>query len=206
MDFQPTQEQRQIQEMVAEFVDEEVVPRASEIDETDEFPWDLVDQMADLGLMGMPIDEADGGVGLDYHAYADALAEISRGSGGLGTIVAAHGDTAWAFRVRFPTHAAFSRFHRYCREHDIETSLRRVYTVADPGTDEAAFDLTPAQHETLVAALAADYFAVPRGVTLADLARDLDISEQATSERLRRGTRKVLEVALDRQPPPSTPP
>ena len=90
MDFAPTQEQRQIREMVAEFVDEEVVPRAAEIDETDEFPRDLVEEMADLGLMGMPIPEEYGGAGLDYHAYAMALEEISRGSGGLGTVVAAH--------------------------------------------------------------------------------------------------------------------
>jgi len=90
MDFSPTQEQRQIQEMVAEFVDEEVKPRAAEIDETDEFPWDLVDEMADLGLMGIPIPEEYGGAELDYHSYAMALEEISRGSGGLGTIVAAH--------------------------------------------------------------------------------------------------------------------
>jgi alkylation response protein AidB-like acyl-CoA dehydrogenase len=90
MDFTPTQEQRQIREMVAEFVDSEVVPRAPEIDKTDEFPEDLVDQMADLGLMGMPIPEEYGGAGLDYHAYAMALEEISRGSGGLGTILAAH--------------------------------------------------------------------------------------------------------------------
>ncbi len=90
MDFTPTQEQRQIRDMVAEFVDEEVVPRAPEIDQTDEFPRDLVDQMAELGLMGMPIPEEYGGAGLDYHAYAMALEEISRGSGGLGTIVAAH--------------------------------------------------------------------------------------------------------------------
>jgi len=90
MDFSPTQEQRQIQEMVAEFVDEEVKPRAAEIDDTDEFPWDLVEEMADLGLMGMPIPEEYGGAELDYHSYAMALEEISRGSGGLGTIVAAH--------------------------------------------------------------------------------------------------------------------
>jgi len=90
MNFAPTQEQRQIREMVAEFVDEEVVPRAAEIDEEDEFPDDLVDQMAELGLMGMPIPEEYGGAGLNYHAYAMALEEISRGSGGLGTIVAAH--------------------------------------------------------------------------------------------------------------------
>jgi len=90
MDFSLTTEQRQIREMVAEFTDEEIKPRAAEIDKADEFPWDLVDQMADLGLMGMPIPEEYGGAGLDYHSYAMALEEISRGSGGLGTIVAAH--------------------------------------------------------------------------------------------------------------------
>jgi len=90
MDFAPTQEQRQIREMVTEFVDEEVVPRAADIDNEDEFPHDLIDEMAQLGLMGMPIPAEYGGAGLDYHAYAMALEEISRGSGGLGTIVAAH--------------------------------------------------------------------------------------------------------------------
>ncbi|WP_255150543.1 acyl-CoA dehydrogenase [Halorarius halobius] len=90
MDLSLTPEQKQIKEMVSEFVDEEVVPRASEIDHTDEFPWDLVDELAELGLMGMPFPEEYGGAGLDYHAYPMALEEISRGSGGLGTIVAAH--------------------------------------------------------------------------------------------------------------------
>ena len=90
MDFELSAEQRQIRDMVAEFVDEEVVPRAAEIDETDEFPADLIDQMADLGLLGMPFPEEYGGAGLDYHSYALGLEHISRGSGGLGTIVAAH--------------------------------------------------------------------------------------------------------------------
>ncbi|PSQ61946.1 MAG: acyl-CoA dehydrogenase [Halobacteriales archaeon SW_8_66_22] len=90
MEFSRSTEQRQITEMVAEFADEEIRPRAAEIDETDEFPWDLVEEMAELGLMGMPIPEEYGGAGLDYHSYAAALEEISRGSGGLGTVVAAH--------------------------------------------------------------------------------------------------------------------
>ncbi|EMA39820.1 acyl-CoA dehydrogenase [Halobiforma nitratireducens] len=90
MDFALSAEQRQIRDMVSEFVDEEVVPVADEIDHEDEFPQDLVDEMADLGLMGMPFPEEYGGAGLDYHSYAIGLEEISRGSGGLGTIVAAH--------------------------------------------------------------------------------------------------------------------
>ncbi len=90
MDFTLSPEQQQIRDMVAEFVDEEVAPVAGEIDHDDEFPADLVDEMADLGLMGMPFPEEYGGAGLDYHSYAIGLEEISRGSGGLGTIVAAH--------------------------------------------------------------------------------------------------------------------
>ncbi|KYH25788.1 crotonobetainyl-CoA dehydrogenase [Halalkalicoccus paucihalophilus] len=90
MDFSLSAEQKQIREMVAEFVDEEIKPRASEIDETDEFPRDLVREMGELGLMGMPFPEEYGGAGLDYHSYAIGLAEIARGSGGLGTVVAAH--------------------------------------------------------------------------------------------------------------------
>jgi len=105
MDFQLTQEQQQIKDMVADFVDEEIVPRAAEIDETDEFPRDVVDQMAELGLMGMPIPEEYGGAGLDYHAYAAALAEISRGSGGVGTIVAAHTSLACNMVYEFGSEA-----------------------------------------------------------------------------------------------------
>ncbi|NHN49932.1 acyl-CoA dehydrogenase [Halostella sp. JP-L12] len=101
MDFSLSAEQRQIRDMVAEFVDEEIAPRAAEIDHEDEFPADLVDEMADLGLMGMPFPEEYGGAGLDYHSYAIGLEQISRGSGGLGTIVAAHtslaGNMLYAF-------------------------------------------------------------------------------------------------------------
>ncbi|UPW00164.1 acyl-CoA dehydrogenase [Halorussus gelatinilyticus] len=94
MDFSLSAEQKQIRDMVAEFTDEEIKPRADEIDETDEFPQDLVDEMAELGLMGMPFPEEYGGAGLDYHSYAIGLEEISRGSGGLGTVVAAHTSLA----------------------------------------------------------------------------------------------------------------
>ncbi len=101
MDFTLSPEQAQIRDTVAEFVDEEVVPRAAAIDETDEFPADLIDEMAELGLMGMPFPVEYGGSGLDYHSYAIGLSEISRGSGGLGTVVAAHtslaGNMVYAF-------------------------------------------------------------------------------------------------------------
>jgi alkylation response protein AidB-like acyl-CoA dehydrogenase len=110
MDLSLTPEQKQIKEMVADFVDEEVVPRASEIDHEDEFPWDLVDEMGDLGLMGAPFPEEYGGAGLDYHAYPIALEEISRGSGGLGTIMAAHVSLAGNMVYEFGDERQKERF------------------------------------------------------------------------------------------------
>jgi alkylation response protein AidB-like acyl-CoA dehydrogenase len=110
MDLSLTPEQKQIKEMVADFVDEEVVPRAADIDKEDEFPWELVEEMGDLGLMGAPFPEEYGGAGLDYHAYPIALEEISRGSGGLGTIMAAHVSLAGNMVYEFGDEAQKERF------------------------------------------------------------------------------------------------
>jgi len=129
MEFALSEEQRQIRDTVAEFVDEEVVPRAAEIDETDEFPADLIDEMADLGLMGMPFPVEYEGAGLDYHGYAIGLAEISRGSGGLGTVVAAH------------TSLAGNMLYEFGDERQKETYL----TALNTGEDVGAFALSEAE-------------------------------------------------------------
>jgi alkylation response protein AidB-like acyl-CoA dehydrogenase len=128
MDFALSAEQTQIRDMVSEFVDEEIKPKAAEIDETDEFPADLVDEMAELGLMGMPFPEEYGGAGLDYHSYAIGLEEISRGSGGLGTVVAAH------------TSLAGNMLYEFGDESQKETYLTPLNT----GEDVGAFALSEA--------------------------------------------------------------
>ncbi|PAU84736.1 acyl-CoA dehydrogenase [Halorubrum salipaludis] len=129
MDFSLSGEQRQIRDTVAEFVDEEVVPRAAEIDETDEFPADLIDEMADLGLMGMPFPVEYEGAGLDYHSYAIGLSEIARGSGGLGTVVAAH------------TSLAGNMLYEFGDERQKEEYL----TALNTGEDIGAFALSEAE-------------------------------------------------------------
>ncbi len=128
MDFSLSAEQRQIRDMVSEFVDEEIKPRAEEIDKTDEFPADLVAEMGKLGLMGMPFPEEYGGAGLDYHSYAIGLAEISRGSGGLGTVVAAHTSLAGNMLYAFGD----------------EPQKEQYLTPLNEGTDIGAFALSEA--------------------------------------------------------------
>lgn len=90
MDFQLTEEQRAIQEMVRDFAEKEIAPRAAEIDKCDEFPEDLFRRMGEQGLMGLPFPEQYGGGGADTMAQALAVEEIARASGSIGLTYAAH--------------------------------------------------------------------------------------------------------------------
>ena len=140
MDFQLTAEQRQIKEMVADFVDNEVVPIADELDEEDEFPWELIDDLAELGLMGMPFPEEYGGARLDYHAYPEALVELSRGSGGLGTIVAAHTSLAGGMLNDYGNESQKQRFlEPLARGADIGAF---ALSEAEAGSDVPAMETT----------------------------------------------------------------
>jgi short/branched chain acyl-CoA dehydrogenase len=90
MNFDLTDEQRLIQQTVREFAQSEVAPRAEEMDRTHQFPYDLVDKMADLGLMGLPWPDRYGGAGADTVSYAIAVEEISRADASTGITLAAH--------------------------------------------------------------------------------------------------------------------
>ncbi|MBI5300507.1 MAG: acyl-CoA dehydrogenase family protein [Chloroflexi bacterium] len=90
MDFQLTEEQRAIRDMVRDFAEKEIAPRAAEIDRTDEFPADIFRKMGEQGLLGLPYPEEYGGGGADTVSQALAVEEISRVSGSVGLTYAAH--------------------------------------------------------------------------------------------------------------------
>jgi len=90
MDFRLTEEQRAIQNLVHDFAEKEIAPRAAEIDRSDEFPADLFQRMGEQGLMGLPFPEEFGGGGADTMSQALAVEEISRASGSVGLTYAAH--------------------------------------------------------------------------------------------------------------------
>ncbi len=83
MDFQVTEEQRMFRRMVRDFAEQEIAPRAEEIDATDEFPWDIFHKMGQVGLLGLPFPEKYGGSGADYTSMVVALEEIARVSGSM---------------------------------------------------------------------------------------------------------------------------
>jgi predicted DNA binding protein len=94
---------------------------------------------------------------------------------------------------RLPDRESLSEYIRLCREHGYEVELLRAYPADD---DHAKYDLSEKQVDALRAALDAGYFETPRGTDLGSLAEEFDISEQALSERLRRGVAAVLESTV----------
>jgi len=82
----------EIRESVARFVDDQIAPRAGEIDESNVFPRDLWPGLGEMGLLGITADEEFGGTGLGYLAHTVVMEEISRGSGSVGLSYGAHSN------------------------------------------------------------------------------------------------------------------
>jgi predicted DNA binding protein len=99
-------------------------------------------------------------------------------------------DGWWRARMRFPDREALAQFERWCTDRGVRFELDSVYT--DHPREDRVPVLTDAQQEVLGVALAEGYFEVPREASMADIAARLDVSEQAVSERLRRGHRRLV--------------
>ncbi|MAY20345.1 MAG: acyl-CoA dehydrogenase [Erythrobacteraceae bacterium] len=92
-DFQLGESAEMIRDTVARFADEQIAPLAEKIDREDYFPRaELWAQMGELGLHGMTVDEADGGLGLGYLEHVIAVEEVSRASASLGLSYGAHSN------------------------------------------------------------------------------------------------------------------
>jgi len=90
LNFELTEEQELIRATVRDFAEGRVRPLAEELDREQRFPYELVAEMAELGLMGMTIPEAYGGAGSDTVSYAIAVEELTRIDSSVAITMAAH--------------------------------------------------------------------------------------------------------------------
>jgi alkylation response protein AidB-like acyl-CoA dehydrogenase len=87
------EEQESLRKMIQEFAQQEIAPKAAHYDEEEEFPWENIHKMADLGLLGMPVSEEFGGSGTDTMSYIVGIEEISKACAATGAIMAVHTST-----------------------------------------------------------------------------------------------------------------
>lgn len=111
-------------------------------------------------------------------------------------VLEAQGNEKWKFRLRFPDHDKLSLFHNFILEHNIPIHIDRTYTMTETTERGHQFDLSQEQRVALVLAAKRGYFATPREVSLDTLAEELGISEQAVSNRIRRGNEKIINQVL----------
>src|SRR5438105_13226732 len=90
LDFDLSPEQELVRDTVRRFAVEKVAPVAAELDREKRFPYELVAELAELGLMGMTIPEEYGGAGTDTVSYALAIEELTRVDSSVAITVAAH--------------------------------------------------------------------------------------------------------------------
>ncbi|HET7324336.1 MAG TPA: helix-turn-helix domain-containing protein [Halococcus sp.] len=119
------------------------------------------------------------------------------------TVLDAHSeDGRWHLRLLFPDRESLSRTYDFCEDHDIRLDIETIYEM--DGKRHGRFGLTEEQVEALTAAFERGYYEVPRDISVADLADELDISHQALSERFRRAHGNLVENTIvigdDREP------
>ena len=90
MDLYFNDEHRMLQDMVREFAENEVAPVAEQLDKDERFPTEIVSQMGELGLMGMPFPEEYGGAEMDTVAYTIAVEELAKVDSSVAITMAAH--------------------------------------------------------------------------------------------------------------------
>ncbi|MGO0063721.1 acyl-CoA dehydrogenase [Brevibacillus fluminis] len=130
MDFRLTEEQEMIRKMVREFSENQVAPTATERDEEERFDRDIFEQMAELGLTGIPWPEEYGGAGADYQSYVIAVEELSRVDASIGVTLSAHVSLASWPIYKFGTEEQKQKFLRPLAE----GKKMGAYCLTEPGS------------------------------------------------------------------------
>ncbi|CAI9002169.1 Acyl-CoA dehydrogenase [Brevibacillus sp. IT-7CA2] len=112
MNFQLTEEHDMMRKMIRDFAENQVAPTAAERDEEECFDRSIFEQMAELGLTGIPWPEQYGGAGADYLSYVIAVEELSRVDASIGVTLSAHVSLASWPIYKFGTEEQKQKFLR----------------------------------------------------------------------------------------------
>ncbi|MEW6140592.1 MAG: acyl-CoA dehydrogenase [Thermodesulfobacteriota bacterium] len=140
MDYLLTEEQKMARDMARKFADKELKPIADRLDREHTHSPEVLKALAEMGIMGVAVPDEYGGGGMDYVSYAMIVAEISRGCGGTGTIVAAHNSLYCYPVLKFGNEDQKKRFLVPCASG--ESVGCYALTEADAGSDPAALRTT----------------------------------------------------------------
>jgi alkylation response protein AidB-like acyl-CoA dehydrogenase len=110
VEFELTQDQKEIQALTRDFARAEIEPNAAQWDRDHHFPRDLFAKLAELGLMGACVPEEYGGAGADFLSYILVLEELSRADAGVGVTVAVHTSAVTLPLLAYGTDEQKSRF------------------------------------------------------------------------------------------------
>lgn len=112
MQFKLSEEHEMLKKMVRDFAEEVIAPSAAERDEEARFDRTHFDQMAELGLTGVPWPEEYGGAGMDYLAYCIVVEELSRVDASVGVTISAHTSLAGWPLYKFGTEEQKQKYLR----------------------------------------------------------------------------------------------
>lgn len=138
MNLELTQSHRLIRDLAKEFAQEELAPRAAELDREGKFPSDLVARMGELGFMGIVIPETLGGAGGDTLSESLVMEEICRACAATGTIMAAHNSLVCEPLLAFGTPAQQEEFLRPLAKGE----RLGCFALTEPGSGSDAAALT----------------------------------------------------------------
>src|SRR5579875_1328367 len=128
MDFAFTAEQRLYRDTIRSFVDKQIIPVARDAERSGRYPAEIVEAMRGLGLFGLLVPEAYGGMGADSVSFAVTFEEISRGWMGIAGILGSHSLSCWMIA----RHGTEPQKRRYLP--DLATGARRTgIALTEPG-------------------------------------------------------------------------
>jgi alkylation response protein AidB-like acyl-CoA dehydrogenase len=174
-----TEEQRLIRESARKFAQERLAPHAAEWERAAAFPRAVIDELGELGFMGVTVPIEWGGTGADYVSYALALEEIAAGDGAISTIVSGHNSVGVMPILAYGSDA---QKERYVRDLASGRKLSAFCLTEPQGGSDAAAIRTRARRQGDGYVLSGTKQFVTSGAT-ADLALVFAVTDPAARKR-----------------------